>query len=119
MREREREKLSPSRISPFNDLALRKKRRQSKRGRDYEKSQKVTYCYRTISLIIPIYFERIKKECTRAALLTRAIKDSTKPRSSSLPETFSLRMTASQSRCMKFMGDVFVFMQSANRIGIF
>ena len=41
------------------------------------------------------------------------------PRSSSLQEKFSSRMTASQCRCMKIRMDVFVIMQSAKRTGIF
>ena len=35
--------------------------------------QKVTYCYRTTSLITSIYFDRTEREFSRAALFTRAI----------------------------------------------
>ena len=54
----QKERVSPSGAGPFNDLAPR----QMTAIKTRNGLQKVTYCYRTTSLIITIYFNRIEKE---------------------------------------------------------
>ena len=66
----QKERVSPSTASPFNDLAPRK----NDENQNEEWTTKIISGYRTTSLITSIFFDRIENNCMRVALFTRAIR---------------------------------------------
>ena len=117
----QKERVSLSTASPFNDLAHRKN--------DGNQNEEWTT---KSHIMLPNYFldhidlirqnrKRMYESCTihesYPALEKTEIKDTSWLEQS--PRKISSRMTTSQCRCMKIRRDVFVIMQSAKRTGIF
>ena len=63
--------------------------------------QTVTYCYRTTSLIRSIYIDRIEKECTRFALLTRTIHEQSPRKIPLMYDCDSIPLYGNQEGCIR------------------
>ena len=117
----QKERVSPSTASPFNELSPRKN--DGNQNEEWTTKSHImlsNYLLDHIDLLRQNR-KRMYESCTihesYPALEKTKINDSTSLEQSQ--EKFSSLMTASQCRCMKIRRDVFVIMQSAKRTGIF
>ena len=114
----QKERVSPSTASPFNDLAPRKN--DDNRNAEWTTKKHILLPNYLLDHIDLLRQNRKRKyeSCTihesYPALEKNEINDTT-----ALEQSLSSPMTTSQCRCMKISRDAFVIMQSAKRTGIF
>ena len=117
----QKERVSPSTASPFNDLAPRKNdENQNKEWTTKSHIMLPNYLLDHIDLLRQNR-KRMYESCTIHESYPASRKDGDKRHNlaRAVSKKNSSRMTASQCRCMKIRRDVFVIMQSAKRTGIF